>query len=49
VLIGGVWALIRWAALEPLALALGYSALVVGLLGAALLWGRTQAAGGADA
>jgi hypothetical protein len=49
VLIGAIWALVRWAALEPLPLALGYSALVVGLLGAALFWGRESAAGGADA
>ncbi|MBI4916612.1 MAG: hypothetical protein HY825_12255 [Acidobacteria bacterium] len=49
VLIAVVWALTRWAALEPAALALGYSALVVGLFGAAYVWGRGQAAGGADA
>ena len=49
VLIGAVWALTRWAALDPAALALGYSALVVGLLGAAFVWGRGEAAGGADA
>jgi hypothetical protein len=48
-LIGSVWALVRWAALAPLPLALGYSALVVGLLGAAFFWGREHAAGGADA
>lgn len=44
-----VWALTRLAGMEPTALALGYSALVVGLLGAAVVWGRGQAAGGADA
>jgi len=49
VLVGAVWALIRWGALDPLPLAFGYSALVVGLIGAALLWGRGGAAGGADA
>jgi hypothetical protein len=48
-LAGAVWALTRLAGMEPTALALGYSALVVGLLGAALVWGRGQAAGGADA
>jgi len=48
-LIGIVWALIRWAGLDPLGLALGYSALVVGLLGAGMLVGRERAAGGADA
>ncbi|MBI5490503.1 MAG: hypothetical protein HY905_24420 [Deltaproteobacteria bacterium] len=49
VLIAVVWALTRWAALEPAPLALGYSALVVGLFGAAYVWGRGGAAGGADA
>ncbi len=48
-LLGAVWALIRWAGLEPMGLALGYSALVVGLLGAAFLSGRERAEGGADA
>jgi hypothetical protein len=48
-LIGAVWALIRWAELEPMGLALGYSALVVGLLGAALVAGRERVEGGADA
>ncbi|MBN1773226.1 MAG: hypothetical protein JXB32_18330 [Deltaproteobacteria bacterium] len=47
--IGVVWALIRWAGLEPMGLALGYSALVVGLLGAAFLSGRERAEGGSDA
>jgi hypothetical protein len=49
VLLGAVWALIRWEAFEPLPLAFGYSSLVLGLLGAAFLWGRERAAGGADA
>ncbi len=49
VLLGAVWALIRWGECEPLPLAFGYSALVLGLLGAAFLSGRERAAGGADA
>jgi hypothetical protein len=49
VLLGAVWALVRFAALEPLPLALGYSALVVGLIGAGFLAGRDGAAGGGDA
>lgn len=49
VIIGAVWAFIRWGAFEPLPLAFGYSSLVLGLLGAAFLWGRERAAGGADA
>jgi len=49
VIIGAVWAFIRWGAFEPLPLAFGYSSLVLGLLGAAFLWGRERLAGGADA
>ncbi|NMC70518.1 MAG: hypothetical protein GYA57_10695 [Myxococcales bacterium] len=49
VLIGAVWVLIRRAGLDPAALALGYSALVAGLLGAALLPARERAEGGSDA
>ncbi len=49
VLLGAVWALIRWGACAPLPLAFGYSSLVLGLLGAALLAGRERATGGADA
>ena len=49
VLIAAIWVLIRWAGLEPFALALGYSALVVGLFGASLLWSRERTEGGADA
>jgi len=49
VLIGAVWALIRRAGLDPAALALGYSALVAGLLGAAFLAARERVEGGSDA
>jgi|GEM_PF-3351772 len=49
VLIGAVWVLIRRAGLDPAALALGYSALVAGLLGAAFLGAREHPEGGSDA
>lgn len=50
VLFGGTWFLIRFVGLDPPALALGYSALVVGLLGAAIATaGSMGAPGGGDA
>jgi hypothetical protein len=50
VLFGGAWLLIRHVGLDPLALAVGYSALVVGLFGAAFgTAGSTGVSGGRDA